>query len=205
MQSFACSSKWLAAIISSETLIASLSSGAEQFTGYSAQELVGRPITQILADSSAFEVPRILDAAKNWGSWQGQIVHKARGGKLLEAHGIVSLMAGNGDCAAGYLLVSNLNKSLASDGCENAAVTEVAANLRTFAHELNNPLAVMMGFTQLLVLNANCQGNIRDDIEKLYSELKRVIQVVEGLHGYALSLYEKSQPGQASNAVARHA
>jgi PAS domain S-box-containing protein len=205
MQSFAFSSKWLAAILSPESLIASLSSGAEQFTGYSAQELVGRPITQILADASAFEVPRILDAARNWGYWQGQIVHRTRGGKLLEASGIVSLLAGDESQAAGYLLVSNLNKSLTSDECENAAVTEVAANLRTFAHELNNPLAVMMGFTQLLVLNASCQGKIRDDIEKLYSELKRVIQVVERLHEYALSLYEKPNTDQTSSALARHA
>ena len=78
MQSVACSSTWLAAILSPETLITSLSSGAEQFTGYSAQELVGRPVTQILDDSSAFEVPRILDAAKEWGHWEGEIVHRVQ-------------------------------------------------------------------------------------------------------------------------------
>ncbi len=196
MQSVACSSTWLAAVLSPETLITSLSSGAEQFTGYSAQELVGRPVTQILDDSSAFEVPRILDAAKEWGHWEGEIVHRARGGRLLEARGTVSLLAGNGNHAAGYLLISNLNRSLVLNECEKSAVVEVAANLRAFAHDLNNPLAVLMGFTQLLILNANCQGKIRNDVEKLYSELKRVIQVVERLHGYALSLYEKPQASQ---------
>jgi len=84
-------------------------------------------------------------------------------------------------------------------------MVEVAADLRTFAHDLNNPLAVMMGLAQLLILNANCQGKIRGDIEKLYSELKRVIQAVERMHNYALSLHEKNQPEKASNLNTRSA
>jgi PAS domain S-box-containing protein len=191
MQTLAGDSKWLAATLSSEGLITSLSTEAEQFTGYSANELVGRSITQILADSSTFELPRILDAANEWGHWQGEIVHRARGGKLLEGRGTLSLLAGAGNRSAGYLLMSNLNKDSILGQYDKSVFAEVAGNLRAFAHDLNNPLAVMMGFTQLLILNANCQGKIRGDIEKLYSELKRVIQVVERLHTYAISLYEK--------------
>ena len=198
MQSLACDSKWLAATLSSEGLIKSLSSGAEQFTGYSAQELVGHPVTRILSDSSALELPQILDVANEWGHWQGEIVHKVRGGKYLEGRGTLSLLAGAGNCPVGYLLVSNLNQSSVLDSCEDSGLAEVARSLRTFAHDLNNPLAVMMGFTQLLVLNANCQGKIRSDIEKLYSELKRVIQVVERLHKYTLSLCERPAGSESS-------
>jgi PAS domain S-box-containing protein len=201
MQAAVCSSRWIAATLSPEALITSLSSGAEQFTGYSAQELVGRPITQILEDQSAFEVPRILDTAKEWGYWEGEITHISRSGKHLDARGMVSLLAGKPNHPAGYLLISNLSKSLVLDERDSSAIAEVAATLRTFAHDLNNPLAVMMGFTQLLILNQNCQGNIRSDIEKLFSELKRVIQVVERLHGYTLSLYERPQINQKSSAA----
>jgi hypothetical protein len=52
-------------------------------------------------------------------------------------------------------------------------------------------------------LNTGCQGRIRTDIEKLYSELKRVNQVVERLHGYAISLYDKRQPEQETTATAQ--
>lgn len=197
MQSLACNSRWLAATLSSEGLIKALSSEAEQFTGYSVQELVGRPVTQILSDSSALEVPRMLDVANEWGHWQGEIVHKVRGGKFLEGRGMLSLLAGAGNCSTGYLLLSDLNTASALDNCEDSDLMEVASNLRTFAHDLNNPLAVVMGFTQLLILNANCQGNIRSDVEKLYSELKRVIQVVEGLHKYAISLYDRPRQNES--------
>jgi nitrogen-specific signal transduction histidine kinase len=202
MQSYAGSSGWLAATLSSEGLIKSLSFGAEQFTGYSPRELVNRPVTHILADASAFEVPHILNTAKEWGNWAGEIIHRTRGGKLLKARSTVSLLAGSDNCTVGYLLTSNLHPSLDLNNCGSLDPNEVAANLRAFSHELNNPLAVIMGFTQLLVLNPNCQGNTRKDIEKIYSELKRVIQVVEKLHEYALSLYEKQQPDSDADSSA---
>jgi PAS domain S-box-containing protein len=199
MQALVHSSRWLAAILSREALIASLSSSAEQFTGYSAQELVGRPITQILADHSAFEMPQILDAAKEWGYWEGEIIHRTRSGKCLEARGLLTSLAGKGNLTDGFLLVSNLNKAPAMGECENSAVADIAADLRVFVHDLNNPLAVIMGFTQLLVLNSSCKGKIRTDIEKVYSELKNVIRIIERLHGYAISLHEKPQSKQEQN------
>jgi PAS domain S-box-containing protein len=201
MQPFVCSSRWLAATLSPEALILALSSGAEQFTGYSAKELVGRPITQILADDSAFEVPRILDLAREWGHWEGETIHRTRGGRSLEARSVISLLSGKGDRPDGFLFVSNLNTSLVLDESDKSAVADIAATLRAFAHDLNNPLAVIMGFTQLLILNTGCQGKIRADIEKLYSELKRVNQVVERLHDYAISLYEKRRSEKETDEI----
>jgi nitrogen-specific signal transduction histidine kinase len=205
MQSFTCSSKWLAVTLSSEAHITSLSSGAEQFAGYSAQELVGLPLTQILDKKSALEVPFMLDVATELGYWVGEVIHSARGGKSIAARGMMYSLAGKGNSSAGYLLISNPNKSLEPNNEEASAIAEIADTLRTLAHDLNNPLAVIMGFTQLIVLNENCQGQIRSDIEKIYSELKRVIQVVEELHGYARSLYQKPHFGESSGNTARHA
>jgi PAS domain S-box-containing protein len=199
MQSSACSSHWFAATLSSEALITSLSSNAEQFTGYSAQELAGGPMTQILADRTAFELPRLLDTAKEKGHWQGRVAYRSRGGQDFDLYGTISSLTGKGNYSSGYLLLSDLNRSLVSDENEYSSVAEVATTLRTFVHDLNNPLAVMMGFAQLLILNQTCQGNIRNDVEKIYSELQRVIQMVEKLHSYARSLSEKPQVNQKSD------
>jgi two-component system, LuxR family, sensor kinase FixL len=189
MQSFPGSSRWLAACLSPEALITSLSPGAEQFTGYSAKELAGLPVTQILADSSAFEVPFYLKTAKEWGSWEGEIVHSSRGGDFLKARGTLTMLTSCEGHHCGYLLISNFDASPLSGENDNVASAEIAAKLRIIAHDLSNPLAVMMGFTQLLTLDENCPGKIRTDLEKLYSELQRVIQVVDRLRGYAISLY----------------
>lgn len=189
MESLDCSSTWMAATLSDEGLITGMAPGTERFIGYSAYELAGQPITRILDDESVFEMPAIIGSANEWGCWQGEIGHKTREGKVLRARGTLSLLAGASDGSSRYFLLSNLSKSSALADGADPFVNEVARNLRTFAHDLNNPLAVMMGFAQLLMMNGNCQGGVRDDLEKMYSELKRVIQVVERLHSYAMSLY----------------
>lgn len=184
------SAQWMAVTFSYDGLVSSLSPGAEQLIGYSAQDLVGRPVTQILADHSAFEIARMMESAKECGSWEGRIVHLDRNASTFEAEGNLSTLTGREFTKASFLLVSVLASQSCVGSNDQAAVREAAAKLRTFAHELNNPLAVMMGFTQLIMLNAQCAGKVRADMEKLFSELKRVIQVVERLHSYALSLQE---------------
>jgi nitrogen-specific signal transduction histidine kinase len=192
MRPFVCSTQWLAVTLSSEAKITSLSSGAEQLTGYSAQELVGKSIAHILEDNSAFEVPKILKAAAEWGHWEGTIRHKMRGSMSLDAHCLVTSLAGTGNKPVGYILQSSLNKSESWNDSEISAVTEIADSLRSYVHNMNNPLAVIMGFTQLLMINENCQGQMRQDMEKLFSELKHVIQIVERLQRYAYSLYPEN-------------
>jgi PAS domain S-box-containing protein len=192
MRPFSCSTQWLAITLSTNALITSLSPGAEQLIGYSAQELVGKSIVHILEDNFAFEVPQILKTTTEWGFWEGDIVHRMRGGRRLDARGMVSSLAGKEHGSDGYILLSSLNQSLVLNDGETSAVTEIADMLRRYAHDLNNPLAVIMGFTQLLALNEDCHGQMRQDLDKLYSELKRVIQIVDRLHGYAHSLYRKN-------------
>jgi len=201
MQSPTGPPQWLAATLSSESLITSLSSGADQFTGYSAQELIGGPISRILANPSAFEVSRILDLAKSRGFWEGEIVHRSRNGNQRKGRCSISFLAGDQNRQGEYLLISSVKDCLGPDANDDMAVTEIAANLRTFAHDLNNPLAVIMGFTQLVILDRDCQGSVRSDVEKVYAELKRVAQTVEKLHQYALSLCETSPRTGASRAA----
>ena len=193
MWSLGESARWLAVTFSYDGLISSLSPNAEQMIGYCARDIVGKPITQILADRSVFEVARMMESAKDRGSWEGKIVHLNRSGISFEASGNLSTLAGRENPRAGFLLVSTLAGQHDPDGYEQVALREVASKLRTIAHEMNNPLAVMMGFTQLIMLNAQCSGKVRADMEKLFSELKRVIHVVERLHGYALSLQESER------------
>jgi len=190
MWSLGETARCLAVTFGKNGLISSLSPGAEQVIGFSARDLVGEPITRILADRSVFEVASMMEQATERGLWEGKIVHLNQSGISFEAAGNVSMLLTHEGPKIGFLMVSTLVRNADGDPYEQVAVKEVALKLRTFAHELNNPLAVMMGFTQLILLNAQCTGKVRADVDKLFSELKRVIQVVERLHGYALSLQE---------------
>jgi PAS domain S-box-containing protein len=188
--------QWMAVTFSPDGLITSLSLSSEQLTGYSAQELVGHPITHIMADRTAFEVPHMMDSAREWGSWEGEVIHRSRSGKPLAAHGELSLLSGRGNAIAGYLLVSAMSGSTGNGLSSDSASSAVATRLRALSHELNNPLAVMMGFAQLILLNSNCTGKIRVDMEKVFSEMQRVIHAVGKLHAYALTFQEQATPNQ---------
>jgi signal transduction histidine kinase len=194
----------LAVSFSSGALITSVSPDIENLIGYAGCELTGLPVTRILADRSVFKMPDILNAASQRGSWEGDVEYLKRGGGAVKASGTVIPLSDSGNIPAGFLLLSKLKDPARPDSGDGSIYTEVGSQLRSFAHDLNNPLAVIMGFTQLLVLNTGCTGKVRSDIEKLYSELERVIEVVDNLHGYAVSLCEKASGSTDSKPSVRH-
>jgi signal transduction histidine kinase len=202
LESVGGSSQWLAITLSPEYQIKSISSRAANTLGYTPQELFHRPVTQILADDTAFELPQILDAAGKWGYWEGGLVYQSREGKPIEVIGALSTLLSQENQVAGYLLISSTGIMMSPDNGNDSRLAEVSACLRSICHELNNPLAVMMGFTQLLTMNAACPAKIRADIDRVYSELKQVIDVVERLHDYALALCKKAQPYPSGPRVA---
>ncbi|MDR1727599.1 MAG: hypothetical protein LBT74_06680 [Acidobacteriota bacterium] len=188
----ACLTKWLAATLSADALITSVSAGAGPLTGFSPQELVGCPVINILEDDSAFTMPRILSEVAENGFWEGELVHRTRSGERLPADGMVSSLTGLG--RPGYLLVSNLGGVQADVEGDLSAVEAVATTLRGYAHDLNNPLTVVMGFTQLLMLNEACTGKVKTDLEKVLAGLQQVVELVDDMHRYAYSLYKSPKP-----------
>lgn len=129
----------------------------------------------------------MMSSAREWGWWEGEIVHCDRSGKALSARGFLTLLYGRGSAEEGFLLLLTSNRPLpasASDDC----LHEVGAKLRMIAHQMNNPLAVMMGFAQLMMMEMPDDGRLRGDMERIYAEMKRMTQAVEMLHTYAISL-----------------
>lgn len=191
------SSAWIALTFSSDTVVTSISHNMVSSTGYSNHEMIGRPITQFLADRTVFEIPSILGTVKNTGRWEGEFVYRDCNGSAIAAYGIVMPLSDNGGGNSGYLLLSKVTDSMSSEDGPGSKYEDVGSHLRTLVHDLNNPLAVIMGSTQLMALNAGCTGKVRSDIEKLYEELERMARIVEKLHSYAVSLCGKSSDSSA--------
>ena len=189
MQAFSNPAHWMAVSLTTDGLITSVSSTAEQLTGYAARELVGRPVSVILGDRSVIEISQMMKSALDWGIWEGEISHRDRSGKPLQARATLAQFASSESDSAGFLLLSDLKPRLASDKAAGP-LREVGAHLRQTSHDLNNPLAVMMGFTQLILLDPHCEGNMRADVERLYGEMQRISHMVERLHAYGMSLQE---------------
>lgn len=201
MESLTNSSGWFVVTLSPKTLVTALSPVTDGFIGYSGREMIGCPITQFLADKTVFDMPCIINTVKEDGKWEGKIAYRDRHGRDFTAHGNILLLSDSENRHSGYLLLSRLaGSSDSKDGDIGSRYEDVGLRVRALVHDLNNPLAVVMGSTQLLTLNSRCTGKIRSDIEKLYSELEKMVQAVEKLHGYAFSLCEGSSgPAQEEN------
>ncbi|MCI0437590.1 MAG: ATP-binding protein [Chloroflexi bacterium] len=61
------------------------------------------------------------------------------------------------------------------------SIGEMAAGI---AHEINNPLAALMGFSQL-VMRRNIDDTARRDIEKILAEAKRASKIIANLQSFA--------------------
>jgi PAS domain S-box-containing protein len=194
MHLFSEPAHWVAVSLTSDGLISSLSSSAEHVIGYSSCQLVGRPVSAILGERSVFEIAQMMKSALEWGVWEGELVLRNRSGKFVRARAALAQLTSYRNDCAGFMLLADVSPREANSEALSP-LRDVGAHLRQISHELNNPLAVLMGFTQLILLDPHCEGKLRTDVERLFTETKRIIQIVERLHGYALSLQEK-QPGR---------
>ncbi len=62
-----------------------------------------------------------------------------------------------------------------------ASIGEMASGI---AHEINNPLTSVIGFSQLL-MGRDIPGDIRDDLEVINTEAQRVAKIISGLLAFA--------------------
>jgi PAS domain S-box-containing protein len=181
-----CSSKLMTAVLSPDALINFVSANTEPQTGYQPSEILGRAVMDLLEDNSAFELPRILaDADKN-GYWEGNIVYRTRNGKSCPARGAVTPLTGSE--TDGYLLVSIPTDTQTQSKNERSKISGIADVLRGCAHDMNNVMAIIMGFAQLLMIDETCSKNVKSDLEKILVELRQLVEIVERMHKYAYSL-----------------
>jgi signal transduction histidine kinase len=198
------SSGWLAVTLSSDYLVTALSPGMEGFAGYAEREIIGRPIMQFLADETVFEMQQILDALNEEGRWEGDIVYRNRQGGEIRTRSSAVLLSGYEDRLPGYLLLSGPADLEKSEDGSAFTYGDVGSRIQDLVHDLNNPLAVVMGSAQLLATNVHCSSKIQSDIEKLYKELEKMVQVIEKLQGYAFSLRENASPGTPGECTVRN-
>jgi PAS domain S-box-containing protein len=78
-----------------------------------------------------------------------------------------------------------------------ASIGELASGT---AHELNNPLTSIIGFSQLLI-ESDVPDNIRDDVNLIYSQAQRAAEVVKNLLTFARKHTPAKQPNQINRII----
>ncbi len=177
---------------SPEGLITGISSNVGQLTGCPAAAWIGLPIVRTMTDDTAFRIPLMMDTAVQQGCWKGAITFQAQDDTELNAYGVLYPLIGSSNGASGFVLLS-----LPGTSKQALPSHEIESSLRGLIHELNNPLTILSGFTQLLMHNPDCSKKMRADAEKLYVETCRIIEVANKLRALAVSLQGGNNPPEA--------
>ena len=164
--------------------------GAERVTGFSASETVGKmSVTEVYPPGQARE---IMERLRGGGAGDAQVrlfraEVIAKSGEVIPVHLSAALLTETGRETATVGVFSDLRERLRveaelQDAQAKLALAEkakVASELAgAAAHELNQPLTSILGFSELLFRRSENDGKGREELEQILHEAERMALIV---------------------------
>ena len=178
----------------SDGVILDANDRSAQMRGYSREEMVGQTVESLglLEEAEAFEkkVQPVLGKEGVYHGFETQI--RSKSGEIrnilasfaiIELDGEPCILSAAQDITPLKQAQDALRQAEESlrETSRLASIGELAAGV---AHQINNPLNSVMGFTQLL-MQENVPQHVLDDLEKIHAEGTRASKVVENLLSFA--------------------
>jgi PAS domain S-box-containing protein len=159
-------------------MVTSWNAGAERLYGYPAREVIGRwPIGITIPED---EQPKILKrVARGERVDHYETVGVRQDGRCITVSVTVSPIRDAGGKIIGASSIARditHRKEAAASAPERDTLRYVASLAAAAAHEINNPLAVIMGYAQLLADKVDAQG--QGQIEEILEALSRIQEIV---------------------------
>ncbi|MGV8917865.1 MAG: two-component system sensor histidine kinase NtrB [Pseudomonas sp.] len=184
--------------------ILSWNAGAEALYGWSAKEVVGKKITDLLQSKISATFDEIVQIMLAQGAWEGEITSTCKNGKHVTVMSRWSLSRDQNGHPEAVLVTNNditaakqAEEALHRSQVELAHVTrvttlgELAASI---AHEVNQPLAAVTTNAEAGMRWLNREvpdlGEVRSAITRISSEAQRASEVIKRIR----ALSRKSEP-----------
>ena len=165
--------------------ITSWNAGAERLYGYSGREAVGRPIALIIPPELGDELPKILaQIARGERVEPYDTVRMTKDGRRIDVSVTVSPTR---DAEGRIVGASAIARDITDRKRMEVALRErdtlryVASLAAAAAHEINNPLAAVMGHTHLLADEVDAKA--RERIDAIAAAASRIAQIVARMRG----------------------
>jgi two-component system NtrC family sensor kinase len=153
-----------------------------QAVGYELADLMNQSRAAIVADESIARLDEVKQVMKGQ-AWNGTIVHRRSDGSTFQAAcAVVPLTNDRGHVTHYVQMERDITEELRlrSQLIHSERLSAVGQLVSGVAHELNNPLQSILGFTELLI-DAEERPELRRDLEQVRSEAIRAGKIVRNL------------------------
>ena len=171
-----------------------------QMVGYSPDELLQMSISDIEAVESPEVVSTHIETLKKDGKGHFETRHRHKNGTLIDVEVSVNLL----DFAGGRMIVFVRDVTQRNKMREQLIAQDRLASIGQLtagaAHELNNPLTSLIGYSGLL-RERDLPADIKDDIIIINNEAKRAARIVNNLLTFAGKHREGKSPTDINDVI----
>ena len=162
---------------------------AEELYGYAADEALGQDLAiTATADTDRAQLTAALQALSAGESWTGEVILKRRDGTTFPARFTGTPFYGEGGDAQGIITVaSDLTQRKALEGqvIQAQRLQAVGGLAGGVAHDLNNALTGIQGFTELILQDLPATSGARGDLEEIRESANRAAGLVRQLLAFS--------------------
>ena len=169
--------------------------------------VLGEPVAALVRAEDAPLVAAHIDAALRTGLEQPSIIVGLAGAHPGRVHRLRVRPARTGDDLTGGLvgLLADVTEHERRESVlrHGERLASLGTLLATAAHELNNPLAAISGFSQLL-LGSSQSAETREALEMIHHEASRAARTVRDLLGFSRARQMEQRAPVDLNAIVSH-
>jgi PAS domain S-box-containing protein len=151
--------------------------------GYERAEVIEKGAKEFLAEQSLSSVGAIEETVRREGGWRGTLVRLRRDGTTFLSSGTVTAIAGDEGPISHFVIVERdvtRETELREQLTHSERLAAAGQLVSGVAHELNNPLQSIIGFTELLIESERRSGSTAD-LEQVRAEAQRAAKIVRNL------------------------
>jgi len=157
----------------------------EKKTGYAASSLPGRPFQRIHhGGSGGTSLEKILQTVRAGKAWQGEVVNRTKTGLSYIADMTMNLIyddAGEMTHFSAILRDITEKKALEKELLQASKLSSLGTLVSGIAHELNTPLATILGFSREIRRETGLKPDIQKCADWIVQESERCAVIVRNL------------------------
>ncbi|MDP8248018.1 MAG: ATP-binding protein [Candidatus Tritonobacter lacicola] len=156
--------------------------------GYASEEMTGRESTDFFGGipGNPPDLYGMMKSGSPGGAWDGEVLNRRKSGEIFPVYLRTFYLCDEEGRRVGHAGVARditKAKALREQILKSEKLAALGKLVSGIAHELNNPLTGVLGYSQI-ILETLEDGTLKDDIRKVYNEARRCERIVRKLRAF---------------------